>query len=70
MINRPVLSHGEPLLKDLESHLESDLTGLRDAWLLKRGQVSPGQKEIPRLMDRYIECLTRLVAAAEKRIAA
>ena len=70
LLGRPVLSHGEPLLTDLESHLESDLTGLRDAWLLKRGQVSPGQQEIPRLMDRYIECLTRLAAAAEKRIAA
>ncbi len=68
LLNRPVLAHGEPLLQDLESHLDVDLTGLRDAWLLKRGQISPGQKELPRLMDRYIECLTRLVAAAEKRI--
>lgn len=70
LLNRPVLSHGEPLLKDIESHLELDFTGLRDALALKRGHISPGQKEIPRLMDRYIECLTNLVAAAEKRIAA
>jgi hypothetical protein len=48
--------------------LDVDLAGLRDAWLLKRGQISPGQKELPRLMDRYIESLTRLVAAAETRI--
>jgi hypothetical protein len=68
LLNRPVLAHGEPLLNDLESQLEVDLAGLRDAWLLKRGQISPGQKEIPRLMDRYIEGLTRLVAAAEKRV--
>lgn len=69
LLNRPVLSHGESLLKDLESHVDLDLTGLRDALLLKRGQISPGQKEIPRLMDRYIECLTSLVVAAEQRIA-
>lgn len=68
LLNRPVLSHGEPLLKDLESEFGLDLTGLRDALLLKRGHISPGQKEIPRLMDRYIECLTNLVAGAEKRI--
>jgi hypothetical protein len=68
LLNRPVLAHGEPLLKDLESQLNIDLSGLRDAWLLKREQISPGQKELPRLMDRYIESLTRLVAAAETRI--
>jgi hypothetical protein len=69
LLNRPVLSHGEPLLNDIESQLGLDLTGLRDAWLLKRGHITPGQKEIPRLMDRYIESLTNLVASAEKRFA-
>ncbi len=68
LVERPVLAHGEPLLKDLESHLEVDLTGLHDALLLKRGQISPGQKEIPRLMDRYLESLARLVTAVETRI--
>lgn len=68
LLSRPVLSHGESLLKELESYLEVDLTGLRDALLLKRGQISPGQKEIPRLMDRYIECLTRLIAAVDKQV--
>jgi len=69
LLNRPVLAHGEPLLKDIESQLALDLTGLRDALSLKRGHISPGQKEVPRLMDRYIESLTNLVAAAEQRIA-
>ena len=68
LLERPVLTHGESLLKDLESHLEVDLPGLRDALLLKRGQISPGQKEIPRLMDRYLESLTRLVTTAEAQI--
>jgi len=68
LLLRPVLAHGEPLLKDIESHLEIDLAGLRDALLLKRGHISPGQKEIPRLMDRYIENLTQLVVIAEARI--
>lgn len=68
LLGRPVIAHGEPLLKDLESHLGSDLVGLRDAFLLKRGHISPGQKEIPRLMDRYLASLTKLVTAAEERI--
>jgi predicted nucleotidyltransferase len=68
LLGRPALAHGEPLLRDLESYLEVDLSGLRDALLLKRGQISPGQKEIPRLMDRYLESLTRLVTTAEARI--
>jgi hypothetical protein len=68
LLGRPVAAHGEPLLKDIESHLEVDLSGLRDALALKRGHISPGQKEIPRLMDRYLESLTRLVTAAEARI--
>ncbi len=68
LLGRPVTKHGEPLLNDIESHLEIDLTGLRDALALKRGHISPGQKEIPKLMDRYIECLTRLVTTAEARI--
>jgi len=68
LLGRPVMKHGEPLLSDIESHLEIDLTGLRDALALKRGHISPGQKEIPRLMDRYLECLARLVTTAEARI--
>lgn len=68
LLGRPVMMHGEPLLKDIESHLEIDLAGLRDALALKRGNISPGQKEIPRLMDRYLECLTQLVGTAEAQI--
>ena len=69
LLGRPVLSQGEPLLNDFETFLSIDLSGLRDAWLLKRGQISPGQKEIPRLMERYLESLERLVQAVEARLA-
>jgi hypothetical protein len=68
LLSRPVLAQGEPLLQDVESHLAINLAGLHDALLLKRGHISPGQKEIPRLMDRYLESLGRLVTAAEARI--
>lgn len=68
LLGRPVLSHGEPLLKDIEAQFGIDLSGLRDASSLKRGQISPGQKEVPRLMDRYLESLAGLVASVEERI--
>jgi hypothetical protein len=68
LLDRPVLAQGEALLKDLEAHQALDLSGLRDALALKRGHIDPGKKEIPRLMDRYLESLTRLVTAAEARI--
>ena len=68
LLGRPVLSHGEPLFKDLEVHLGINLTGLRDALLLKRGQISPGHKEVPRLMDRYLESLAQLVTTVEQRL--
>jgi hypothetical protein len=56
------------LLKDFETHLGLDLAGLRDAVLLKRGGISPGPKEVPRLMDRYMESLAHLVTAVEQRL--
>jgi len=68
LLGRPVLSQGEPILKDFETLLSVDLSGLRDAWLLKRGQISPGQKEVPRLMERYLESLEQLVEAVEARL--
>jgi len=68
LLGRPVLSHGEPLLQDIEEAYAIDLSGLRQALLLKRGQISPGQKEVPRLMDRYLDSLGRLTAAAESRV--
>jgi hypothetical protein len=68
LVGRPVLSQGEPLLKDFETFLSLDLSGLRDAWLLKRGQISPGQKEVPRLMERYLESFERLVQSVEDRL--
>lgn len=68
LLDRPVLSQGAELLKDVEACFEIDLSALHDAWLLKRGRISPGQKEVPRLMDRYMDGLVRLTAAVERRV--
>ncbi len=68
LLGRQALAHAEPLLKDIEQAFALDLPGLHDALLLKRGLISPGQKEVPRLMDRYLNNLAQLVRAAEGRI--
>jgi len=68
LLGRPVLSQSDALLSDVASHLGLDCSGLRDALLLKRGQISPGHKEVPRLFDRYVESLSRLVAKVESLI--
>ncbi len=68
LAGRAVISHGEPILKDMETYCGMEFAGLRDAWSLKRGLISPGQREVPRLMDRYLENLSRLVAMVETRL--
>ena len=68
LLARPVLSHGEPLLKDIEAHFEIDLSGLHDALSIKRGHISPGHKEVPRVMDRYLDNLGRLVDMVERQV--
>lgn len=67
-LGRPVCAHGDLLLKDMDSQLGIDCGGLRDAWLLKRGQISPGKKEVPRLMERYLESVDRLVRKVEEQL--
>ncbi len=68
LLGRPVLSHGEPLLKEVEGQFGIDLRGLHDVFLLKRGKISPGKKEVPRLMNRYLESFGRLVSKVEEQI--
>lgn len=65
VLGLPVLSQGEAVLSAVASHLGLDGAGLHDALLLKRGQISPGHKEVPRLFERYVESLSQLVAKVE-----
>ena len=65
LIGRPVLSHSDAVIKDVAEQLKLDLQGLLDAWLLKRGQISPGPREVPRFFDRYLQAATLLARAVE-----
>ena len=60
LLGRPLLSHSDAVISDVAEQLKLDLQGLLDAWLLKRGQISPGSHEVPRLFDRYLQAATLL----------
>jgi hypothetical protein len=60
----PVLSQSDAVIKDIADRLQLDLQGLQDALLLKRGQITPGPSEVPRLFDRYLLASTALAEAA------
>jgi hypothetical protein len=66
LLGRPVLSHSDAVIEDVAAQLKLDLQGLLDTWLLKRGQISPGPHEVPRLFDRYLQAATVLTRAVEQ----
>jgi hypothetical protein len=63
ILGRPVSGQSDAVLSDMAGYLKSDLRGFRDALLLKRGQITPGPAEIPRLFDRYLRDATATAAA-------
>lgn len=59
---RAVSYQSDTLIKAVAEQLKLDLQGLHDALLLKRGQITPGPKEIPRLFERYLQAVTALAS--------
>jgi hypothetical protein len=57
LLGRPITQAGDVLLKDIEAALTVDLAGLHDALHLKRGRITPGSAEMPRLFQRYATSL-------------
>jgi predicted nucleotidyltransferase len=66
ILGRPALSHSEAVIRDVAEQLKVDLQGLLDVWSLKRGHVSPGFHEVPRLFDRYVHAATLLARSVEQ----
>ena len=61
---RPVVYQSDAVIKDVADHLSLDLQGMQDALQVKRGQISPGHKEIPHLFERYLQAVTVLAGKA------
>lgn len=66
LLGRPALSHSEAVITDVAEQLKLDLQGLLDVWSIKRGQISPGPHEVPRLFDRYLEAAQLLIRGVEQ----
>ena len=64
MTGQAVTYQSDVLIKNVAEQLHLDLQGLQDALLLKRGQITPGPKEIPRLFERYLNTVAALTKAA------
>jgi len=64
MLNRPVSPHSDAVVSDIAGHFKIDLQGVLDALALKRGQISPGPGEVPRLFDRYLQAILTLSRTA------
>ena len=64
----PVLSQSDAVIKDMDDRLSVNLQSFHEALLLKRGQITPGPAEIPRLFDRYLQASTLLAEAAAQTV--
>jgi hypothetical protein len=62
----PVLTQSDAVIKDVADRLQIDLAGFHDAVMLKRGIISPGPSEIPRVFDRYLEAAMALSEAINR----
>ena len=55
----------EVVLNQMHKNLGMEPGALHEVWLLKRGHSTPGQKEWPRLMERYLVSLSELVGRVD-----
>lgn len=62
LAGQPPLFQSEALLAGIQAMTGIDLTGLNDVLHLKRGIITPGPVEVPRLFDRYAANLDALIA--------
>jgi hypothetical protein len=62
----PVITQSDAVIKDVGDRLQMDLQGLHEALMLKRGIISPGPSEIPRVFDRYLRAATMLGEAVRR----
>ena len=65
LAEKPVADSAEDLLRQLESGLGVDTAVFQEVLNLKRGLITPGPLEIPRLFERYLAALRSLIERVE-----
>jgi hypothetical protein len=66
LLGRPPLYRSDAVIEDVAEQLKLSLQGFLEAWSIKRGQISPGPHEVPRLFDRYLQAMTALTRSVEQ----
>lgn len=66
LLGLPVPRPAEALLKGLPAILGFDSTVFQEVLSLKRGQISPGPLETPRLFERYVSSLQSFIQRIEQ----
>jgi predicted nucleotidyltransferase len=61
LAGQPPLFQSDALLAGIQKMTGIDVTGFNEVLDLKRGIISPGPVEVPRLFDRYAATLTALI---------
>jgi len=61
VLRAPIPSAADLLLPDVSATLQVDAAALQDVWNFKRGVISPGPMEMPRLFERYVSALEQLM---------
>lgn len=67
---RPAERPADAVLKAVQDELGVDTTAFQDVLALKRGMISPGPMEMPRLFDRYAGALQALIEKTNQRSSA
>lgn len=63
---QPVPRSAEGVLEAVEKTFGADTAALREVLHLKRGLITPGPAETPRLFDRYVTALQALIEQVER----
>jgi hypothetical protein len=56
----------EATLKEVQSNLQCEVTAFVETFNFKRGLISPGTAEVPRLFGRYLTCLEALIRRVDE----
>ncbi len=65
LLGRPSIVKSPEVLDELQTTLELDPSVFLEVWRMKRGLSTPGKRELPKLLERYLSGLGRLADRIE-----
>jgi len=65
LLGRPSIVKSPEVLDELKTTLGLDPSVFLEVWRMKRGLSTPGKRELPKLLERYLSGLGQLVNRIE-----